>query len=128
MYQAIPGHIGRYTQGGAYREDIPRVEHIGRYTQGVYTREATYLPTMVPYYLPTMVHPIPPWVYHTLPHAAASRTAGHWVHAVYSDEALGSTGRITLGERLSGASLLSVVLQLLCPDAQSPSALPRVNG
>ena len=98
--------------------------YIAGYTSlGVYSRY-----TLLPY-----VHPgyttLPPYVhllYHpgyTTPVYYRSRHSEQCVW-VPGEEALGSNLGYSLGERLSGAFRTLRVLELLCPSAQSYSALP----
>ena len=122
-----------YTQGGMgatyLRVVYTRVVQRDTYLRVVYTR--VYISLYAPYhtqgctYLPICFPTTPPRVHH--PVYSATRLPPVPV-SVYSDEALGSTLGYTLGERLSGASLLSVVLRLVCPSAQSCSVSQGIPG
>ena len=103
------------TQGGVYLRMYQEEVYTSLYALSVYQEEC--MPPVYPTILP-WVHPSHRWSSYYTPGV---------LHGVYGEEALGSTGRITVGERLPRASFLPFLLGLLCPGAQSYSALPVNN-
>jgi len=96
-----------------------RVHHAGYVLPGYtgrYTTQGIYLT-------------LPPWVYHPPTHGHDS-TGVRCVQGVgvCSDDALGSVRELTLGERLSEASLLLFLLGLVGNSAQCCSVSPDENG
>jgi len=93
----IPGcdrcvYTGRYTRVGI-------AQYIGRYTRvGIAQYASLYTPGYIyhPMYTPPSIHPR---VHHGIHRTSASPGATSALDEVYGEEALGSTGRITLGER-----------------------------